>query len=143
MASETRDPAWSGQPCPCGERSPCGYREAVPTINEDIVAIAVQDAIDGLPEDIARRVDNVAVEIADEEPGHPEILGVYQGVSLPRRRGYVFALPDRITIFRRPLERLYGHDPELLRERTMHVVRHEFAHHFGISDDRLREIGRY
>ncbi len=115
----------------------------MPTINEDIVAIAVQDAIDGLPEDIARRVDNVAVEIADEEPGHPEILGVYQGVSLPRRRGYVFALPDRITIFRRPLERLYGHDPELLRERTMHVVRHEFAHHFGISDDRLREIGRY
>jgi predicted Zn-dependent protease with MMP-like domain len=110
---------------------------------EDIVAIAVRDAIDGLPEDLARRVDNVAVEIADEEPGHPEILGLYQGISLPRRRAYVFALPDRITIFRRPLERLYGHDPALLRERTMHVVRHEFAHHFGISDERLREIGRY
>lgn len=111
--------------------------------NEDVVAIAVRDAMDGLPEDIARRVDNVAVEIADAEPGHPEILGLYQGISLPRRRGYLFALPDRITIFRGPLERLYGHDPALLREKTMHVVRHEFAHHFGISDERLREIGRY
>ena len=111
--------------------------------NPDIVAIAVPHAIDALPDEIARRIDNVAVEIADEEPGDPEILGLYQGIALPRRQGYNLALPDRITIFRRPLERLYGHDPELLRERTMHVVRHEFAHHFGISDERLREIGRY
>jgi predicted Zn-dependent protease with MMP-like domain len=111
--------------------------------DEDVIVTAVRDAIDGLPDDIVRQIDNVAVEIADEEPGHPEILGLYQGISLPRRRSYNLALPDRITIFRGPLERLYGHDPALLRERTMHVVRHEFAHHFGISDERLREIGRY
>ena len=98
--------------------------------NPDIVAIAVQDAIDALPDEIARRIDNVAVEIADEEPGHPEILGLYQGIALPRRQGYNLALPDRITIFQRPLERLYGHDPELLRERTMHVVRQEFRSPF-------------
>lgn len=110
---------------------------------DDIVAIAVRDAIDAFPDDIARRVDNVAVEIADEEPGHPEILGLYEGISLPRRGRYQMALPDRITIFRRPLERLFGHDAALLREKTMHVVRHEFAHHFGISDDRLRDLGRY
>ena len=110
--------------------------------NPDIVAIAVQDAIDALPDEIAPRIDNVAVEIADDEPGHPEILGLYQGIALPGRAGYNLALPDRITIFRRPLERLYGHDPQLLRERTVHVVGHEFAHQFGISDERLREIGR-
>lgn len=110
---------------------------------DDIVAIAVRDAMDGLPAEIARRVDNVAVEIADDEPSHPGILGLYQGIPLTERRSYAFALPDRITIFRRTLERLYGHDPALLRERTMHVVRHEFAHHFGISDERLHEIGRY
>jgi predicted Zn-dependent protease with MMP-like domain len=111
--------------------------------NDEIIATAVRDAIDALPEEIARHIDNVAVEIADEEPGHPEILGLYEGVPLPRRRGHGPVMPDLITIFSRPLERLYGHDPARLRERTMHVVRHEFAHHFGISDDRLREIGRY
>jgi predicted Zn-dependent protease with MMP-like domain len=110
---------------------------------DDIVAAAVREAVNRLPDEIARRVDNVAVEIADEEPGHPEILGLYRGIPLTNRGFYSGALPDRITIYRRPLERLYGHDPALLRERTMHVVRHEFAHHFGISDERLREIGRY
>ena len=112
-------------------------------VEGDIVAEAVRDAIDALPEAIARMIDNVAVEVADEEPGHPEILGLYQGIPRTNRRAYSGALPDRITIYRRPLERLYGHDPAWLRERTMHVVRHEFAHHFGITDERLHEMGRY
>ena len=60
-----------------------------------------------------------------------------------RSSGYTGALPDKITIFRGPLERLYGSDPELLRERIRHVVWHEVAHHFGISDARLVELGRY
>lgn len=111
--------------------------------DSDVVATAVRDAMDALPDAIARMIDNVAVEIADEEPGHPEILGLYQGIPRTKRRAYLGALPDRITIYRGPLERLYGHDPALLRERTMHVVRHEFAHHFGITDDRLHEMGRY
>ena len=55
--------------------------------NPHIVAIAVQHAIDALPDEIARRIDNVGVEIADEEPGDPEILGLYQGIALPRRQG--------------------------------------------------------
>lgn len=59
------------------------------------------------------------------------------------RAGSAFVQPDRITIFPQPLERLYGHDPALLRERTIHVVHHEPAHHFGISDERLRELHRY
>jgi len=52
-------------------------------------------------------------------------------------------LPDKITIYRGPLERLYGHDPEVLRRNVAHVVLHEIAHHFGISDERLIEIDRY
>jgi predicted Zn-dependent protease with MMP-like domain len=110
----------------------------------DVVAEAVREALDSLPAEIAERVDNVSVEIADEVPGHPGILGLYRGVPQPHRGGgYVLVLPDRITIFRRPLERLFGHDPDLLRAQTIHTVHHEFAHHFGISDDRLREIDRY
>ncbi len=111
---------------------------------EDVVAKAVQDALDSLPPEIAQRVDNVAVEISDEVPGHPGILGLYRGIPHPNRGGgYSAVLPDRITIFRRPLERFFGHDPALLRAQTIHTVHHEFAHHFGISDDRLREIDRY
>lgn len=104
----------------------------------------VREALDSLPAEIADRIENVTVEVADQAPGHPNRLGYYQGVPQTRRgSGYVLALPDRITIYRRPLERLYGHDADRLRERIRHVVLHEIAHHFGISDDRLREIGRY
>lgn len=104
----------------------------------------VRETLDSLPPELAGRVDNLGVEIADEEPPRRGLLGLYQGIPLTRRsRGYVLALPDRITIYRRPLERLYGHDRALLRRQVHHVVLHEVAHHFGISDERLREIGRY
>jgi predicted Zn-dependent protease with MMP-like domain len=61
------------------------------------------------------------------------------------RRGinYSGALPDKITIYRGPLERHYGHDPGLLTAQIRRVVLHEIAHHFGISDERLVEIDRY
>lgn len=105
---------------------------------------AVADALDSLPADIAERIENVAVTIAEQAPGHPERLGFYQGIPQTRRgASYTAVLPDRITIYRVPLERLYGWDRERLRERIRHVVLHEIAHHFGISDERLREIGRY
>lgn len=104
----------------------------------------VQEAIDSLPPELAEAVSNVEVLIDDVDTAHPERLGLYQGIPLTRRsRGYVWALPDRITIYRGSLERLYGRNRGRLKERTQHVVRHEFAHHFGISDARLREIGRY
>jgi predicted Zn-dependent protease with MMP-like domain len=113
-------------------------------VTEEEFEQAVADALDSLPDEIAERVENVAVTIADQAPGHPERLGYYQGVPQTRRgSGYAGVLPDRITIYRAPLERLYGRDPERLRERIRHVVLHEIAHHFGISDERLREIGRY
>jgi predicted Zn-dependent protease with MMP-like domain len=104
----------------------------------------VEAALAALPPELAAAVSNVAIEVADEDPAHPGRLGLYQGVPLTRRsRGYAFVLPDRITIYRRTLERLYGPDPERIAERIRHTVLHELAHHFGISDERLRELGRY
>jgi predicted Zn-dependent protease with MMP-like domain len=112
--------------------------------DRDVIAEAVQEAMETLPKELAAKIDNVAVAIADELHGRPGVLGLYEGFPLTRRGGgYLMTLPDRITIFRRPLERLFGHDPERLRAETIHTVHHEIAHHFGISDDRLREIDRY
>jgi predicted Zn-dependent protease with MMP-like domain len=104
----------------------------------------VQDALDSLPAELRDRISNVEIVVEDEPPGGQPLLGLYQGVPLTRRgTGYSGALPDKITIYRGPLERLYGRDPELLSGQVRHVVLHEVAHHFGISDERLIEIDRY
>jgi predicted Zn-dependent protease with MMP-like domain len=104
----------------------------------------VQEALDSLPAELRDRMSNVELVVEDEPPPGQPLLGLYQGVPLTRRgSGYNGALPDKITIYRGPLERLYGHDPELLRAQIRHVVLHEVAHHFGISDKRLIELDRY
>jgi predicted Zn-dependent protease with MMP-like domain len=104
----------------------------------------VEDALDALPTDLAELMSNVAVVVEDEPPPGLPLLGLYQGVPLTRRTSfYAGALPDKITIYRGPLERLYGADPERLRREVKRVVLHEVAHHFGISDERLVEIDRY
>ena len=89
-------------------------------------------------------MSNVEVVVEDEPPAGQPLLGLYQGVPLTRRGvNYSGALPDKITIYRGPLERRYGNDLELLNEQIRRVVLHEVAHHFGISDQRLIEIDRY
>ena len=104
----------------------------------------VADALDSLPPDIARLIDNVAIVVEQEPPPGANLLGLYHGVPQTRRSsGYAGALPDLITIYRGPLERHYGHDPALLRANVRRTVLHEIAHHFGISDERLRELDRY
>jgi predicted Zn-dependent protease with MMP-like domain len=104
----------------------------------------VEATIASLPEDLRVSMSNVEVVVEDEPPPGMPLLGLYQGVPLTRRgSAYAGVLPDKITIYRRPLERLYGPDPERLRREIRHVVLHEIAHHFGISDARLRELGRY
>ena len=104
----------------------------------------VREAVDSLPADLRDAISNVAIVVEDEPPDGLPLLGLYEGIPLTRRTSsYAGTPPDRISIYRGPLERLYGHDPELLRERIRHVVVHELAHHFGISDERLRELGRY
>ena len=103
-----------------------------------------QGALDSLPSDLRARMSNVEIVVEDEPPPGRRLLGLYQGVPLTRRGShYGGVLPDKITIFRGPLVRLYAHDPETLRQEVRRVVLHEVAHHFGISDERLIEIDRY
>jgi predicted Zn-dependent protease with MMP-like domain len=104
----------------------------------------VQDAIDTLPPDLGRLMDNVAIVIDDEPPVGQPLLGLYHGVPLTRRTtSYGGVLPDKISIYRGPLERHYGLDPAELRAQVRRTVLHEIAHHFGISDQRLVDIDRY
>jgi predicted Zn-dependent protease with MMP-like domain len=105
---------------------------------------AVREALDTLPDDFVRQMSNVAVVVEEEPPPGQRLLGLYQGVPLTRRSSrYGGVPPDKITIFRGPLERLYGDDTERLQREIKRVVLHEVAHHFGISDERLVELDRY
>ncbi len=105
---------------------------------------SVEEALDSLPPDLREFMSNVAIVIEEETPPGMPLLGLYQGFPLTTRgSGYAGVPPDKITIFRRPLERLYGTDPARLRREIRRVVLHEVAHHFGISDERLIAIDRY
>jgi predicted Zn-dependent protease with MMP-like domain len=102
----------------------------------------VRNAIEALPERFRKRLDNVEIVIEDS-PGNDRLLGHYHGVPLLNRgSGYTGFLPDKITIYRLPLERR-ARTPEELAEQVRVTVWHEIAHHFGISDDRLKELGLY
>jgi predicted Zn-dependent protease with MMP-like domain len=104
---------------------------------------AVGDALDSIPQELARAMDNVVVLVEQEPPpDDPDLLGVYDGTPLTERDGWWDAgsLPDRITIFRGPLERMCDSTAELREEIAITVV-HEVAHHFGIDDEHLHELG--
>jgi predicted Zn-dependent protease with MMP-like domain len=104
----------------------------------------VREAIDSLPQELDGYMSNVAIVVEDEPPQGAPLLGLYEGYPLTRRgSGYAGVPPDKISIYQGPLERLYGTDPERLRAEIRRVVLHEIAHHFGISDERLRELDRY
>ena len=110
----------------------------------DPFAEYMQEALDSLPPELRGRISNVELVVEDEPPEGRRLLGLYEGVPLTRRTSsYGAVLPDKITIYRGPLLRLSGGDEEQLRRRVRHVVLHELAHHFGISDERLIEIDRY
>ena len=105
----------------------------------------VTEAVDGLPDWVHERLDNVEVLIEERPPpGQRNLLGLYEGIPLTKRTsgGYFGVLPDRITLFRSNIERI-SRDESDLRDNVRHTVEHEVAHFFGISDDRLREIDRY
>ncbi len=105
---------------------------------------AVRDALDLIPDDLADQMDNVVVLVEDHPPtGEPEdLLGLYEGVSLTERDGWWAAgsLPDRITIFRIPTLEVCDTVEEVVEEVAVTVI-HEIAHHFGIDDERLHELG--
>jgi predicted Zn-dependent protease with MMP-like domain len=104
----------------------------------------VADAVDALPTWVRERLDNVEVLVEDEPPaGRPNLLGLYEGIPLTERgSNYFGVLPDRITLFRRTLER-EATDDAGLRTLVRHAVVHEVAHFFGITDERLMELDRY
>lgn len=102
----------------------------------------VAAALGTIPEDLARRIDNVAVVIEDEAPPEdPGLLGLYEGIPLTERDSwYIAAMPDRIRIFRQPILRMCETEADVVREVYITVV-HEVAHHFGIDDDKLHDLG--
>jgi predicted Zn-dependent protease with MMP-like domain len=105
---------------------------------------SVQEALDSLPPELRAAISNVEIVIEDEPPEGQRLLGLYRGIPLTRRTSaYTGVLPDKISIYRGPIERLCGPDPVRLRAEIRHVVLHEIAHHFGISDRRLVELDRY
>ncbi|MDR6505989.1 metallopeptidase family protein [Arthrobacter oryzae] len=109
---------------------------------------AVSDALERIPPEVARAMDNVAVFIEDDyvpQPGEdPDtvLLGLYEGVPLTERDAWWGAgsLPDRITIYRQPILDISSSREDVIQEVAI-TVTHEIAHHFGISDERLHELG--
>ena len=100
----------------------------------------VRAALDELPPDLASALTNVAVVVEDENPEDPDLFGLYHGVPLPERGDMAGLPPDTISIYRVPLEDSFP-DPEELREEIRVTVLHELAHHFGLDEDRLAELG--
>jgi predicted Zn-dependent protease with MMP-like domain len=100
----------------------------------------VRAALDSLPPNIASALRNVAVVVEDENPEDPDVYGLYHGVPLPERGDGVGLLPDKISIYRIPLEESFP-DPEELREEIRITVLHELAHYFGLEEDRIAELG--
>jgi predicted Zn-dependent protease with MMP-like domain len=91
----------------------------------------VQAALDELPPELARALRNVAVVVEEEDPGDPDLFGLWESEEY---------MPDKITIFRKPLTEAFP-DPQQLRKEIRITVLHELAHYFGIDEDRLDELG--
>jgi predicted Zn-dependent protease with MMP-like domain len=100
----------------------------------------VADALDSVPEELLAHMDNVVVLVEDEPP-EPGLLGLYEGFALTERGwDYGGALPDRIFIYRNPTLAICDDEEDVVEEVAITVV-HEIAHHFGIDDDRLHDLG--
>nr|WP_203658748.1 metallopeptidase family protein [Streptomyces sp. SID14446] len=102
----------------------------------------VSQALDKIPPELTRVMDNVAVFVEDEPPADdPELLGLYEGTPLTDRgEWYAGVLPDRISIYMGPILRMCETPDEVVHEVAVTVI-HEIAHHFGIDDERLHELG--
>jgi predicted Zn-dependent protease with MMP-like domain len=100
----------------------------------------VRAALDELPPHLAAALKNIAVVVEDENPDDPDLLGLYHGIPLPERGDMAGALPDKISIYRIPLEDSFP-DPNELREEIRITVLHELAHYFGLDEDRIADHG--
>jgi len=121
--------------------------------NPNTFEVLVAEALDGLPPDIQAKLENVEIIVEWRPspaqlrrlglgPGH-SLFGLYEGIpQTVRTSGYNMVLPDKITIYRQPIE-AHCQSDEQVRQVVRRTVLHELAHHFGISDERLRELGAY
>jgi predicted Zn-dependent protease with MMP-like domain len=101
----------------------------------------VSDALDLIPPDLAGAMDNVVVLVGGRNPGEPDLLGLYEGIALTERDSwYGGSLPDTITIYRDALLDVCETEADVVEEVAVTVI-HEIAHHFGIDDKRLHELG--
>ena len=101
----------------------------------------VGDALDEVPEQLTRLMDNVVVLVEERDPDDPDLLGLYEGVALTERgHDYGGMLPDRITLYRQSILAICETEDDVVDEVAITVV-HEIAHHFGIDDARLHELG--
>lgn len=101
----------------------------------------VADALDLIPAELAAAFDNVVILVEDRNAEEPDLLGLYEGIALTERdSSYAGSLPDTITIYRRALLEMCESEEEVVDEVRITVI-HEIAHHFGIDDDRLHELG--
>jgi predicted Zn-dependent protease with MMP-like domain len=101
----------------------------------------VSNALDMIPPQLAAVMDNVVVLVAGRHPDEDDLLGLYEGVALTERDShYAGSLPDTITIYRDALLDICDLDEQVVEEVKITVI-HEIAHHFGIDDDRLHELG--
>jgi predicted Zn-dependent protease with MMP-like domain len=125
----------------------CGRHRAHNFVNRDRFRRLVHRALLDLSPEALRQLDNVEVTIEREPTGDDlegtagghTLFGLYVGTPLTERADYHLTLPDRIVIFQRPLERAF--DPRDIPEQVRITVLHEIAHHFGIDDQRLHELG--
>nr|WP_225954307.1 metallopeptidase family protein [Kibdelosporangium phytohabitans] len=101
----------------------------------------VSDALDLVPREFAKAMDNVVVLVEEYNAEEPSILGLYHGIALTERTSqYGGVLPDRISIYRQPILSICDTEDDVVEEVAVTVV-HEIAHHFGIDDHRLHELG--
>jgi predicted Zn-dependent protease with MMP-like domain len=100
----------------------------------------VRTVLDELPTEIAARLENVAVVVEDENGTDPDLFGLFEGVPLTERGDGAGLLPNRVTIYRRPLVESFT-EPDELAEEVRITLLHELAHYFGIDEDRLAELG--
>jgi predicted Zn-dependent protease with MMP-like domain len=101
----------------------------------------VADALDEVPEELLGLMNNVVILVEDRSPPGTSLLGLYEGHALTDRGwNYAGVLPDRITIYRLPILSICDSDDDVVEEVAVTVV-HEIAHHFGIDDERLHELG--
>jgi predicted Zn-dependent protease with MMP-like domain len=101
----------------------------------------VSDALDEVPAELAAEMDNVVVLVEDRNDSEPELLGLYQGIALTERTSsYGGVLPDRISIYREAILDVCADEDDVVHEVTVTVV-HEIAHHFGIDEQTLHDLG--